>query len=273
MLDRTIAYGLDFLFPVADAAVGASLRNHGEFGRVEVDFFVEMAGEPATFIDVGANIGAIALPFAKARPDWTVIAVEAHRGLAGLLAANSLNNQLYNVEVIQAAAGAERRLAEFPAAPLSARANFGMLGFTSDTGATETVRMLTLDEVAPTDTRMIKIDVEGFEPEVLKGAAKLLEARQAVWLAEATVQNPAATAQVIETFLAAGYGVYWFYAPFVTHRAAKAPPTEALRGDSNVVALPPGVPNLWNLPAVKSPGEQRPGTADLYPYLARYGYS
>lgn len=272
MLDRTIAYDLDFLFPRADSAVGASLRDHGEFARVELDFFVEMAREPGTFIDVGANIGAIALPFARQRPDWTVIAIEAHRGLSGVLAANSLANRLYNTEVIHAAVGANRGLVEFPARPLSDIANFGALGFKSDTGATETVRMLTLDEIAPENTRLIKIDVEGYEPEVLKGAAKLLQSHKAIWLAEATIQNPEASRDVIRTFLAAGYAVHWFYAPFATRRSEKALPKTLGVGDSNVVALPPGVANVWDLPSVGDPSDRRPGAAADYPYLARYGY-
>jgi len=272
MLDSTVAYGLTFLFPAADSAVGASLRNHGEFARTELDFLVEMATGKGALIDVGANIGAIGLPFASRRPDWKVLAIEAHRGLAGVLAANTLNNRLYNVDLVNAAAGAERGLADFPATPLSATTNFGSIGFKMRGGPTEAIRMLTLDEAAPPDTRLVKIDVEGFEPQVLKGAADLLARREAIWLVEATVQNPEASTEVVRVFQEAGYAVHWFYAPFATPHSPKGPPQEAARGDANVVALPPGVANLWNLPLVGAPGEMRPGSAAAYPYLARYGY-
>ena len=211
MLDRTIAYGLEFLFPAGDEAVGACLRRHGEFARVELDYLLEAATGAGAYIDVGANIGAIALPFAQRRPNWRVMAIEAHRGLSGVLAANVLINRLHNVEVYHAAAGAERGLVEFPALALSTKVNFGALGFKSVTGATETVRMLTLDEIAPADTRLVKIDVEGFEPEVLKGASALLASHKAIWIVEATIQNPEATASVIRRFQALGYGLYWFY--------------------------------------------------------------
>ena len=273
MLDCTLAYDLTFLFPARDSAVGASLRQHGEFARTELDFLADHATDSGTLIDVGANIGAISLPFASSRSAWKVLAIEAHRGLSGLLAANTLNNRLYNVEVFHAAVGAERGLAEFPAASLSDEMNFGTLGFRSAAEATESVRMLTLDEIAPADTGLVKIDVEGYEPEVLKGAGGLLERRTAIWLAEASVQNPEPAAAVIRTFLDAGYSVHWFYAPFATPTCGKTRPETPQRGDANVVALPPGTPNRWSLPVVTDPAERRPGSVSAYPYLARYGYT
>ena len=273
MLDTTLAYGLSFLFPARDNAVGACLRNHGEFARVELDFFTDHAAGQGTLIDVGANIGAIALPFARARPDWRVLAIEAHRGLHGLLAANALNNRLFNVEVFHAAAGAEPGLPDFPATPLSDEMNFGTLGFGRTATVTEHVRMLTLDEIAPADTRLVKIDVEGYEPEVLRGARDLLGRRSAIWLAEASIQNPEPSAQTIRTLMEAGYAVHWLFAPFATPASAKARPATPGRGDANVVALPPGVPNRWNLPLISDPSERRPSGADAYPYLARYGFA
>jgi FkbM family methyltransferase len=273
MLDCTTAYGLTFLFPVADKVVGASLRTSGEFARVELDFFVEMAqGSGGAMIDVGANIGSIALPFAAQRPNWRVVAIEAHRGLSGVLNANSLNNRLHNVEVIHAAAGAEQAFVDFPSASLSEQRNFGDLGFSS-AGSREVISMFPLDQLAPSDTKLVKVDVEGFEPEVLKGAEKLIGRRDAVWLVEATVQHPKAAENTIRTFQDAGYTVHWFYAPFVTPIAAKGKPANPTSGDANIVALPPGAANIWDLPLVGSPSDKRPGHTDAYPYLKRYGYA
>lgn len=272
MLDCTVAYGLTFLFPAADKIVGASLREHGEFARVELDLLVELADGAGTMIDVGANIGSIALPFASKRPNWRVIAIEAHRGLSGVLHANALNNRLFNVDVIHAAAGSERGQADFPALSLSEKANFGELGFKTVTDNKETILMLPLDQIAPANTSLVKVDVEGFEPEVLKGAEALIRRRSAIWLVEATIQHPQAAAASIRTFQEAGYGVHWLYAPFVTPKSEKANPAEPGKGDANIVALPPGISNHWELPLVGSPDEVRPGTFGAYPYLARYGY-
>lgn len=275
MIEATRAYGLDFLFPAGDRAIGGSLRQHGEFSRVELDLLLAYASDPSgVLIDIGANIGSIALPFAAARPQWQVVAVEAHRGLSGLLAANVHGNRLSNVEAIHAAAGAERGLADFSAEPLHAQGNWGILGFNNPrVTRTEPVRMLTLDELTGPGVKLIKLDVEGFEPEVLKGAVGTLATRRAVWVAETNVRAPEASRQVIATFQAAGYAVHWFFVPFVTAQPDRGGRPERLdRGDSNVVALPPGTPNLWDLPFVTSPDAARPRAAQDYGYLARYGY-
>lgn len=128
MLDRAEAYGLDFMFPAGDTAVGRSLKVSGEFARVELDFLLDHAGERGAFIDVGANIGAICLPFARRRPGWQVAAIEAQRPLSGVLAANALNNGLTQVAVFHAAAGATPGLANFPVVALDSQGNFGAIG-------------------------------------------------------------------------------------------------------------------------------------------------
>jgi FkbM family methyltransferase len=273
MLDTTEAYGLSFLFPAGDEAVGASLKRYGEFARPELDLLLEYASAPsATLIDVGANIGAIALPFAKARPAWKVVAIEAHRGLCNLLATNTFNNRLYNVEPFHAAAGPEMRFVDFPAPPLSHAANYGTLSLTRIGRQTEPIRMFPLDHLAPRTTALVKIDVEGFEPEVLKGATGLLAAKRAIWLAEAGGKTQEANQSVVQTFLDAGYQVFWFFAPFATPSSERGNPEKCELGDANVLALPPGIENRWGLTPITSADAPRPTRLEAYSYLARYGY-
>jgi FkbM family methyltransferase len=177
MLDITRAYGLTLLFPEKDTAIGASLRNHGEFARPEVELiasYMKQFKEPGTFIDVGANVGAIALPLASEQPRWKVAAIEAHRGLSNVLAANALNNQLYNVQVICAAVGAESGVVSFPRVSLTSNINFGVLGVhLSDKIPSERVLMCSLDEIASEDTRIIKVDVEGARAAGIEGVPQL----------------------------------------------------------------------------------------------------
>ena len=269
MFDRTIAYGLDFTFPAGDTAIGSSLALYGEFARPSVDFMVEQANAigPGALIDVGANIGAIALPFAAQMPDWRVVAIEAHRGLAAFLAANTIINRLGNVEVIQAAAGPASAIGKFPASSLSGFENYGTFSMAEAPGDGKEemapTLVLPLDDVAPPDTRLVKIDVEGYEPEVLKGAQHLLQVTRPVWFVEATAKYPLASATVIQTFLDAGYAVHWFFAPFASASGLKGRhPPDLGRGDVNVVALPPGVANIWNLPAGLSADARSPATPE-----------
>ena len=210
MLEVTEAYGLTLLYPRGDDAVGASLREHGEFARPESDLIGDyLAGTPGTFIDVGANIGAIALPVAARHPECRVLAFEAHGGLAGVLAANAYGNRLFNVEPIHAAVGSAAGLVSFPSPRLGSVGNFGALGFgMSNPPRPAQVRMCALDEAAPADVRFIKVDVEGFEPEVLKGASELIAARKAAWLLEAGPANRAQVHATAALMRDAGYRLF-----------------------------------------------------------------
>jgi FkbM family methyltransferase len=275
MLDRTRAYGLDFLFPEGDSAIGESLALYGEFAAVISDFLIEHAtAETGTLIDAGANIGSVSLPFAAARPNWRVLGVEAHRGIAAIYGANAMNNRLTNVEIIQAAIAAERGLVRFPNPPLGLKRNFGTLSLNTTDFETAPILRMTLDDIAPADTRLIKIDIEGHDAEALKGAPRLMQETRPIWLVEAAVNHPETAREVVRLLLEADYRVHWFFAPFATSRALKGRKTPTLgKGDANVVALPAGVENSWNLPEIHSPDTPRPGAASDYPYLARYGMS
>lgn len=275
MLDRTIAYGLDFLFPATDSIVGPCLSQNGEFSKVILDLFLEMSKDfaPATMMDVGANIGSISLPFAKACPQWRVISIEAHRGMAGILYANALNNHLYNIEVINAAAGPDRHMVDFPATSLFEKMNFGNVGFDDKQSPTTPTAMVPLDEIAPSSTRLVKVDVENFEPQVLHGAKKLLANQETAWLVEASVNFPTTSVETIKIFFDAGYSLFWVYVPHATPKSAKNKPSNPLSGDANILALPAHFKNIWNLKKVLSVNEARPSNASDYPYLVRYGYT
>jgi FkbM family methyltransferase len=120
------------------------------------------------FLDVGANVGTYSVLCAALGAH--VIAFEPARDTAVLLRENSALNGM-SIEVIEAAVGSEQ----------------GEVGFTSgqdavnqiDPAGTAKARVVTLDSVIG-DRRVagIKIDVEGFELEVLKGLASALKGRR-----------------------------------------------------------------------------------------------
>jgi FkbM family methyltransferase len=273
MIATTEAYGLTFRYPAADTAVGATLRDHGEFARPELDFLIDSAdGLAGTYIDVGANIGVMSLPFAKARPDWKVIAVEAFGQMAGLLTDSARDNGLTNVQVMSVAAGDTTGLADFPAADLRNRGNFGTLGFYSkEVPTTRKVPVVCLDDIAPPDTRIIKVDVEGYEPQVFRGATRTLETARPIVLFEAHQKHIAGTAEIAALLGARGYSLFWFFAPFVSRTTPLPAENSSVRGDMNIVGLPPGAPNRWNLPPAPDPAVRPAGISQLS-YLQRYGF-
>jgi FkbM family methyltransferase len=265
MLDVTRAWGLNFLFPAGDTAVGRALREHGEFARPEVDLICEMARGPV--VDVGANIGAISLPIAARRPELRVVAAEAHRGLAGLLAANAYSNHLLNVDVHHAAVGAQDGVVPFATAPLHEVTNFGEHSLATEAKApAEPVRMTTLDALAPPDVSFVKIDVEGFEPQVLAGAEETLASRRPAWLIEASADRQPAAREVFEILRRHGYCLHWFFSPFSTPRRTKPKfHQEPLRGDVGVLATEGDPP--W---AMRPVGDAWPSDVSDFPYLNAY---
>jgi FkbM family methyltransferase len=272
MLNTTRASGLTFLFPEGDTVVGPTLQAYGEFAQPEVDFLLEAAAAPkGRYLDVGANIGAIALPFARRRPGWKVTAIEAHRGLAAILSANTHANHLANVDVINAAAGPERAIAEFPLLSLDQKVNFGDSGFHRG-AAKAPVLQLPLDEIAP-DADVIKVDVQGFEPQVLQGAKEILARRRAVWLIERS-RHDGVRRQVHGAMTDAGYDLFWFFSPFGTRVSPRMPKTDQMvDGDGAWAAIPSGRPSPWPLTRVEGADEPLPGQSRAYPYLARYGFA
>jgi FkbM family methyltransferase len=269
MLEMTTAYGLNFLVPAGDTGVGRCLREFGEFARVEVEAIRQLVGSGA-FVDVGANIGAIALPVAAI--GVRVIAAEANRRFANVLAANALNNGLFHVEAHHAAVGEILRLAKFPMLPLSARGNIGACGFSqAGTIPNEVVQMTTLDSLAPGDTSVVKIDVEGYELQVMRGAEKILRETRPAWIVEATTDLPNNRA-VLKLFVDAGYRLFWFYAPFVTFAAERrGDPALIKRGDINFLALPERRHLAWDMLRV-DPAGPWPKTTREFPYLRDFGF-
>ena len=150
--------------------------------------------------------------------------------------------------------------------------NFGTISIGDTSSPSVPTVMLTLDEISPADTKLIKIDVEDFEPQVMQGAQRLLNAQSVTWIVEAAVNFPQTTLKTVKIFLDAEYDVYWFYVPFATPKSTKDKPSNPLVGDANIVAQPKGSPNIWDLPKINSFTDPRPGSLAGYPYLLKYGY-
>lgn len=278
MLDVTRAMGLDFLFPQNDRIIGGGLKAHGHFAPAEVDLLqAYMARESGgTFLDLGANIGAVCLPLAKANPAWNFVSVEAHGGLAQILSANAYANHLYNVRVVRGVVGPEEAIVDFPEPNLATtEGNFGVLNMGRTGMPMARVLMQRIDDLAPRDTRIVKMDIEGHEGDALKGADHLLQTIRPIMLIEANPHYRASAIAVNARLLAEGYRLFEFYSPFAH---AGDPPKKSdvkppKQGDHGVLALPGDEPNLWDLPAIITADHPATTGAANFRYLNRYGYN
>jgi FkbM family methyltransferase len=259
MLKLANAYGMKFLVPPNDEGVGSCLLEAGEFARVELEFI--LASCDGDLLDVGANIGAIGLPFAARRPNAKVIAIEAHRDIAEILQANVNLNELTNVEVIHAAAGERAGEADVPIQPVERIGNIGA-GSLYDAGyPTLRTKFIPLDSLSAAKPAFVKIDVEGFEPRVLEGSKLLLNELRPEWLVEISRQRKNTTISVANTLREAGYSLYWFFSPFVSNIGdATGTP---MKGDFSIFATD-RAPS-WKLPQF---GDSWPKRILDFPYLS-----
>lgn len=132
--------------------------------------------EDSVVWDIGANCGVLAFNSARARQ---IVAVEADPFLCNLIQDSSAMNGV-DVIVVTAAAYSECGLAEFEIAKRGRASNHlaSVKGSTQSSGARGRIVVPTialdslLDRVLP--PTLMKIDVEGAEVSVLKGASRIL---------------------------------------------------------------------------------------------------
>lgn len=141
-----------------------------------------MSGAVGAYVDVGASTGWFAVPFAKR--EHQVIAFECNpRAIARLKA----NCDLNGVSIVLHEAAATDRVGEavFTHNPRLPLTSGGSLERVAANKASETVRCLTLDSVISEPVSLLKIDVEGHELAVLRGATKLIARSRPAMVLEA----------------------------------------------------------------------------------------
>ena len=121
-------------------------------------------------VDIGANIGACTALWASRNPSGKILAIEPHPASFQRLQENVRLNGWTHIECIHAAASSASGSIEIGMTQESSMAVVGRKAFDQ----AETVPALTLDRLLEergiTRVDLCKIDVEGHEVEVLKGA-------------------------------------------------------------------------------------------------------
>jgi FkbM family methyltransferase len=174
-----------------------------------------------TFIDVGANEGWFSILAARqVGPQGRVIAVEPQARLTPVIEAHIRRNGLGNVTLLSSAFGATASVAELALTPSTNSGATSLLRTRRQRWARrQSVAVHRLDTVAAmyglTTIRCVKIDVEGFERDVLDGAGAWLDSGRIDYLLLET--HPEALAargdsrEAIERWLRAlGYVSEWW---------------------------------------------------------------
>jgi FkbM family methyltransferase len=152
----------------------------GSFERHFAELFSYLVGPGDRCVDVGANVGVHTVRLARlVGPAGEVIAIEPNPEVVQRTARNIALNRLDNIKLISAAASdqAGQMRLFLPSARDTNRARASLMHHSYLTGDTTTVPVRTLDELCgDAPVALIKIDVEGHESAVVRGAAGLIAA-------------------------------------------------------------------------------------------------
>jgi FkbM family methyltransferase len=135
-------------------------------------------------IDIGANLGSYIVPLAKQHPHLQFEAFETQRIVYYQLCANTFLNRLSNVYAHNVGLSNEKRITNYVLPNYAEETNIGAFSIDFDTrangyevkseGVTERMIIIPLDAMQYEKVRLIKMDVEGHELQVLLGAEHTL---------------------------------------------------------------------------------------------------
>lgn len=172
--------------------------HYGEWSEVEVSVFQTLLTNTDNVIEVGSNIGMHSVPLAKIVSKGKLICFEPQRVIFQQLCCNLALNNLTNVESYRLGVGEHSDTFEIESSDYNTAWNYG--SFSLDKGFStegnfqgnlkkEQIEVISLDDfssVAQLDSlALLKIDAEGFDIKVLKGADKTIKRLQPAIFIEA----------------------------------------------------------------------------------------
>lgn len=217
-------YGV-MIYNVNDLYIGRSLDLYGEYSEGEVELFKQILRPGDVAVDAGANIGAHTVFFAQAVGErGAVLGFEPQRIVFQTLCANIALNSITNTYCYSVALGSAPGSIRVPPLNYSQLNNFGGLALGGYSEG-EPVEVRTLDSFGLEKCRLIKIDVEGMELQVLQGAVKTVEKfKPALYVENDRREKAAALIRYLDSI---GYAMYW-------HRPTYYNPNNFLGNPDNV---------------------------------------
>jgi FkbM family methyltransferase len=194
-----------------DGYIGRSLREYGEYSEHEFELLRQLIGPGDTVVEVGSNIGALTVPLARCLlPQGRLYAIEAQRRVFQLLCANLVINGLPNVHALHGAGSDGAAYISMAEIDYSAPGNFGGVALRTEVPRNAMVEMVqpyAVDDLGLAACKLIKIDVEGMELEVVRSAEQTIRKLRPFLYVENDRADRASA--LIESIRALGYRLWW----------------------------------------------------------------
>jgi len=271
-----LAPGIPMRFELRDSIQRELYLNGSLYERADIDLLSSLcAGSGTAFLDIGANVGVYSFWSLSRFPSVRVFAFEPNPRTFGKLSETKSLGNYPTLHLIQSALGDASGTATMCATDLNSGAS--TLGSNPDLPGLRKyeVPVITFDEWREQNTLLfagieqyvIKLDVEGFEPRVIRGMFKFLTRENVslilVEFLDLCLRNAGHTAaELYDLLLSAGYTGYTdreFKSPLSGPPPAPAPVNVYFRRN----ALPDGdLPITHTVARSAAAGEsQRPGLA------------
>jgi FkbM family methyltransferase len=183
---------------------------YGEWAQLEIDLMLRFVRPGDTVLDIGANVGTHTLAFARhVGSSGSVVAFEPQREVYDLLTANVHGAGFSNVRCYRQAVGEKTGRLIVPPVDYGAHVNTGLVSMAqlADGSAGEETEMVSIDGLDLKACRLVKIDVEGMEQEVLKGMSRTVDSFRPVVLVECNTIDSGVKSLLVRDW--AGYEVFF----------------------------------------------------------------
>lgn len=177
--------------PSLDQGVELALFETGTYEKGTIQLLKKYLKPDSVFLDIGANIGLMSvIASGVVGEKGRIYAVEANPNTVAILQANIELNHCKNVELIPVALSDEQGTAVLFENWEVNRGGASLISQGNEQQGIE-VKMERLDDLFNASDRvdLVKIDVEGFEPQVIRGGMSWFRQQQPVFIIEVSEQR------------------------------------------------------------------------------------
>ncbi|WP_372898469.1 FkbM family methyltransferase [Stieleria sp.] len=202
-----------FLVNANDMYIGRSLIKYGEFSAGEMKLFRQVVKPGDIVAEIGANIGSHTVGLAQqVQRQGRILAFEPQPVVFQNLCANVALNGLTNVDTFHCGLGAAPDTTVVPDIRYEQEGNFGGFSLSTRYRQGTPVEVKRFDDVFRYPRlNLIKIDVEGMEEAVLRGARGSIERfKPVLYVENDRVEQSEA---LIRLIMEMGYRLWWHLPP------------------------------------------------------------